>query len=139
MGIPQIVAPGCMEYWHWSGPAETIPAWRKMHFHNPLVLCCKATHEEMVVGAKRMAEKLNRAQGPVVILYPHKGFDEFDRPGCVFHGPEGHEVFFKTLKENINPKIKLIELNMHINDQAFAEKVIAVFDAMMEELSQKKA
>jgi uncharacterized protein (UPF0261 family) len=27
MGIPQIIAPGCMEYWHWPGSGETIPSW----------------------------------------------------------------------------------------------------------------
>jgi uncharacterized protein (UPF0261 family) len=46
MGIPQIVAPGCMEYWHWPSSVETIPSWRKSHYHNPLVLCVKATMED---------------------------------------------------------------------------------------------
>jgi uncharacterized protein (UPF0261 family) len=27
MGIPQIIAPGCMEYWHWPGSGETISSW----------------------------------------------------------------------------------------------------------------
>ena len=129
MGIPQIVAPGCMEYWHWPGSVESIPAWRASHFHNPLVLCVKATMEEMIKGAEVMAEKLNRANGPVTVLYPLKGFDDFDKEvGGVFYDPEGHATFLKVLRKNVKPAIKIVELDMHINDQAFAEKAIAVFD-----------
>jgi len=131
MGIPQIVAPGCMEYWHWPGSVESIPAWRASHFHNPLVLCVKATMEEMIKGAEVMAEKLNRAKGPVTVLYPLKGFDDFDKEvGGVFYDPEGHATFLKALRKNVKPAIKILELDMHINDQAFAENAIKVFDEM---------
>ena len=131
MGIPQIVAPGCMEYWHWPGSVESIPAWRASHFHNPLVLCVKATMDEMIKGAEVMAEKLNRAKGPVTVLYPLKGFDDFDKEvGGVFYDPEGHATFLKVLRKNVKPAIKIVELDMHINDQAFAEKAIKVFDEM---------
>jgi uncharacterized protein (UPF0261 family) len=132
MGIPQIVAPGCMEYWHWPGSAETIPSWRKSHYHNPLVLCVKATMEEMIQGAEVMAEKLNRARGPVTVLYPQRGFDDFDKEvGGVFYDPEGHAAFLEALRKNVNPSINIVVLDMHINDQAFAEKVIEIFDQMM--------
>ena len=131
MGIPQIVAPGCMEYWHWPGSVESIPAWRASHFHNPLVLCVKATMEEMIEGAEVMAEKLNRAKGPVTVLYPLKGFDDFDKEvGGVFYDPEGHATFLNVLKKNLKPTVKIVELDMHINDQAFAENAIKVFDEM---------
>jgi uncharacterized protein (UPF0261 family) len=132
MGIPQIVAPGCMEYWHWPGSAETIPSWRKSHYHNPLVLCVKATMEEMIHGAEVMAEKLNRSRGPVTVLYPQKGFDDFDKEvGGVFYDPEGHATFLEVLRRKLNPTIDIVVLDMHINDQAFAEKVIKIFDQMM--------
>jgi uncharacterized protein (UPF0261 family) len=133
MGVPQIIAPGCMEYWHWPGSVETIPSWRASHFHNPLVLCVKATIDEMTKGAEVMAEKLNQANGPVTLLYPWKGFDDFDKEaGGVFYDPEGHAAFLRVLREKVRPAIQIVELDMHINDQAFAERVVAVFDKMMQ-------
>jgi len=132
MGIPQVVAPGCMEYWHWPGSVETIPSWRKSHYHNPLVLCVKATMEEMIKGAEVMAEKLNRSKGHVTVLYPCKGFDDFDKEiGGVFYDPEGHATFLEVLRRKLNPTIDIVELDMHINDQAFAESVLTTFDRLI--------
>jgi uncharacterized protein (UPF0261 family) len=79
-----------------------------------------------------MAEKLNRAKGPVTVLCPQKGFDDFDKEvGGVFYDPEGHATFLEVLRRKSNPTIDIVELDMHINDQAFAEKVIEIFDQMI--------
>jgi uncharacterized protein (UPF0261 family) len=87
--------------------------------------------DEMIKGAEVMAEKLNHAKGPVIVLYPRKGFDDFDKEvGGVFYDPEGHAAFLRVLRKNVKSAIKIIELDMHINDKAFAEQVIAVFDEM---------
>jgi uncharacterized protein (UPF0261 family) len=86
----------------------------------------------MVRGAEVMSEKLNRAKGPVTVLFPCKGFDDFDKEvGGVFYDPEGHAVFLDVLKKNVKPTIKIVEFDMHINDQEFAVKVIEIFDQIM--------
>ncbi|OPY67585.1 MAG: hypothetical protein A4E62_02233 [Syntrophorhabdus sp. PtaU1.Bin002] len=128
MGIPQIVAPGSMEFWHWPGPVDTVPKDRKLHVHNPLVLGVKATTEEMIRAAKAVAEKLNHAKGPVTFLFPLLGFDAHDQPGGTFYDPEGRAKFLEALKAAAGPNIKLVELDMHINDKAFAEYVVSEFD-----------
>lgn len=131
MGTPQIVAPGCMEFFHWTGPAETAPKDRKVHVHNPLVIGIKATTQEMIQAAEIMAQKLNRAKGPVKILFPLLGWDLHDQPDHVFYDPKGRAAFLDILKRNLDPHVELLELNAHINDQVFAEKVIELFDEMM--------
>jgi uncharacterized protein (UPF0261 family) len=130
-GIPQIVAPGCMEFWHWPGSIETLPKDRKSHIHNPLVLGVKATAEEMARAAGAMAEKLNGSTGAVTVLFPARGLDAHDRPGGVFHDPEGRKEFLQVLRERLAPSITLIELDMHINDEAFAEAVVTEFDRIL--------
>jgi uncharacterized protein (UPF0261 family) len=60
-----------------------------------------------------------------------KGFDDFDKEvGGVFYDPEGHDTFLKVLRKNLKPTVRIVEMDMHINDQAFAEKAIAVFDEL---------
>ena len=134
IGIPQVIAPGCMEYWDKAGAAKTLqPEFknRRIHQHNPLVLCVKATTEEMVTAAKTMADKLDKAKGPVVIAIPLKGWDELDKLNGPFYDPEGREAFVKTLKENIKPDIKILEFDAHINDREFAEAIISIFDEVI--------
>jgi uncharacterized protein (UPF0261 family) len=131
MGIPQIVAPGSMEFWHWPGSVDTAPKDRKLHVHNPLVLGVKATTEEMVRAARTVAEKLNRAKGPVTFLFPLLGFDAHDQPGGAFYDPEGRAGFLAALKAAAGPNIKLVELDMHINDKAFADHVVSEFDKVI--------
>jgi uncharacterized protein (UPF0261 family) len=66
----------------------------------------------------------------VTILYPLGGFDVHDRPGGPFYYPEGRARLLEVLKSHISDKVKLVELDAHINDQVFAEKVVALFDDM---------
>ncbi len=133
-GIPQIVSPGCMEYWDWTGDESTMPErfkGRKIHRHNPLVLCVKATPDEMAEAAKVMAQKVNMARGPVAVLIPLLGFDELNKPGGVFDDPEGNEAFINSLKDHLDPRIEIMELDMHINDKSFAETVVSIFNKLI--------
>jgi uncharacterized protein (UPF0261 family) len=132
MGIPQVVAPGCMDFFHWPGSPESAPPDRKVHIHNSLVVGVKATTQEMVAAAEVMGRKLNRAKGPVKVLIPLLGWDLHDQPGHIFHDPEGRAAFLDALKRCLHPRVEIVELNCHINDQPFAEAVLLGLDTMLE-------
>jgi len=133
-GIPQVVGPGGMHIFGYYGSLETAPArlrGRKILWHNPLAFAVEMKTDEMVFVAEVMARKLNNAAGPTVLLIPIKGFSEYDRPGSALYQPEGRRVFIETLKSHIEPRIKVIELDLHINDKEFAEEAVAIFDNLM--------
>ena len=49
---------------------------RKVYKHNPTVTLMRTTKEELVTVAKKIAEKLNQATGPTILVYPLKVFPQ---------------------------------------------------------------
>jgi uncharacterized protein (UPF0261 family) len=133
-GIPQVVAPGGIDFVCWAGPPETLPPRyrnRPMHAHNPNDTVVMATTKEKARLGKLVAQKLNRATGPTAALIPAQGFDEADRPGGIFYDPEGRRAFITALKRHIRPGVKVVELDAHINDPQFAREAVTILDDMM--------
>ncbi len=128
-GIPQVVSTGAMEYLCF-GPKESIPAplrKRKTYFHNPKNANVKASRAEMSQVGRVMAERLNEAQGKTEIVIPLKGSSVYGSKGGPLYDPAGSALLLKTLKQNLNPKIQLIEIDAHINDPEFADICVSRF------------
>jgi uncharacterized protein (UPF0261 family) len=140
--IPHVVAPGAANWLSWYGPPETIPPRFKdriTFWHNPLTASIGLTIDEAALVAETIARKLNKAAGPMVVLIPTKGFSEYDRPGGYLYHPEGRKAFIETLRSNIEPRIKVIELDVHINDPEFAQEAVTIFDRLMKEAGAYQA
>lgn len=132
-GIPQVIVPGAIEYFCFGGP-DTVPKKyldRKTHYHNPYNTNIRATKEEVEKTAQVMAEKLNKAQGPVVVILPLKGFSENGRQGNVLYEPETDQAFMKSLEKNLDPRIEIIKIDANINDREFSEKAAQVMHDLM--------
>ena len=128
-GIPQVVSTGAMEYLCF-GPKESIPArlrQRKTYFHNPNNANVKASRAEMAQVGRVMAERLNRGQGKTEILIPLKGSSVYGSKGGPLYDPVGSALLLKALKQNLDPKIQLKEIDAHINDPAFADICVGRF------------
>jgi uncharacterized protein (UPF0261 family) len=59
----------------------------------------------------------------VAVYLPLRGISVISAPGQPFHWPEADEALFHSIKENLQPEIPLYELDVNINDSAFAEAV----------------
>jgi len=132
-GIPQVIVPGAIEYFCFGAP-DSVPKkylGRKTHYHNPYNTNIRATKEEVVETAKVMATKLNKANGPVVVMIPLKGFSENGRQGNVLHEPETDAAFIEALEQNLDARIKLIKVDANINDKEFSEKAAEVMHSLM--------
>ncbi len=133
MGIPQIVAPGSINYVV-LGPLDTLSKEmrsRKLIVHNPNLTLVRLSPGELASVGKIVAEKLNKAKGPTRVFIPLRGFSFPDRENLPHWEPEGNQAFIDALKENINPTIPLIELDAHINDPEFIDPVVEEFLQMM--------
>jgi uncharacterized protein (UPF0261 family) len=125
-GIPAIVAPGCLDMVNFGTP-ESVPAkfkGRRFYAHNPQVTLMRTTPEECAELGGILAGKLNASKGPVTVLIPLKGISVISAPGQPFHDPAADEALFGTLKRSLRPDIRVVELDVNINDPAFAEACV---------------
>ena len=121
-GIPQVVSVGAMDMVNF-GPWESVPErykGRNLYRHNPTVTLMRTTEEENVGLGQILAEKLNMAKGKPALLLPLKGVSAIDTEGQPFYGPKEDRALFRTLRETIGSQVELVELDLHINDEAFA-------------------
>ncbi len=133
-GIPQLVCPGAIDMVNF-GPVETVPAQfrnRNLYIHNASVTLMRTTLEECAEIGRITALKLNRASGPVTVLIPLQGVSAIDKAGGPFYSQEALNAYRSALKAALSPTIRLVELDAHINDEAFAR---AATDLLIESLS----
>jgi len=121
--IPQVVSVGALDMVNF-GPIDTVPEKfrsRKLYKHNPTVTLMRTTVEENRKLGEIIAEKLNKAKGPVVLFIPLKGVSAIDREGMPFYDPEADAALFESIKEHLKPHVGIREMDCHINDPEFAE------------------
>ncbi|PKL74517.1 MAG: hypothetical protein CVV27_20105 [Candidatus Melainabacteria bacterium HGW-Melainabacteria-1] len=134
LGIPQVVAPGSINYTV-LGPLESLKPEerkRKLIVHNPNLTLVRLNNEEMVETARITARKLNAAKGPLHVFIPLQGFSYPDREGLPHWDPEGNALFIETLRKELNPAIPYYELDAHINDREFIDRAVGEMINMLE-------
>ncbi len=122
-GVPQVISLGALDMVNF-GPPETVPAkfkGRRFYQHNPTVTLMRTTPEENDQLGKEIAHKASAAKGPTAVLVPLKGVSAIDAEGQPFWWPEADKALFDSLRLWMSPHVKLVELDMHINDPHFAE------------------
>ena len=122
LGIPQVVSLGALDMVNF-GPPDTVPKQfegRLFYEHNPTVTLMRTTPEECAELGRRIAEKLNDASGPLTVFVPLEGVSLIDTDGQIFHDPVADAALFETLRENLHDDVEVRELDIHINDPAFA-------------------
>ncbi len=121
LGIPQVIVPGAIDVINWRGVPPERWADRITHLHLPGVpLIRTSIAESRQIGAW-IADKLNRARGPVRVLIPRGGFSALDIPGGPFWDPAADEAFVSALRGDLRPEIPVEEVAEHINSERFAK------------------
>jgi len=125
-GIPQVVSVGALDMVNFGG-IETVPAAfrdRTLYKHNDQVTLMRTTSAECAQLGSIIAEKLNQATGLAAFFIPLRGVSMIDAEGQPFYSPEADAALFEALREGLDRnKVTLIELDLHINDPAFASNM----------------
>jgi uncharacterized protein (UPF0261 family) len=121
MGIPQVVIPGAVDVINFPGKVPPGFEDRIVHWHLPNVPLVRTDAAESRRIGAWIADKLNRATGPVAVLIPHGGYSALDAPGMPFFLPGANEAFESGLREVLRPDIPVETRPENINDEAFAK------------------
>jgi uncharacterized protein (UPF0261 family) len=130
-GIPQIVAPGgldMIDMQAWKGLRAEHEG-RPFHAHNRLIASVLMNADERRAAARAVTGKLARATGPTAFVLPTGGIEAWDRPGEPLHDPEGLRAFCEEARRTMPSGVQFEEIGAHINDAAFTDAVLQIFDA----------
>ena len=129
MGLPQVIVPGCVDFFA-LGARDTVPEkfnGRKMYYHNPAFTLIRPTHDEMRRIGELFVRKLNGAKGPVRVVLPLRGMSISGLEGGSTHDPAGDRVLFDTIEKGLRREIPVIEVDAHVNEERFIDRVVAEF------------
>jgi uncharacterized protein (UPF0261 family) len=122
LGLPQVVSLGGLDMVNF-GPMESVPVEfrdRLLYKHNPTVTLMRTTPDECAELGRRIGRKLSAATGPVTLFIPLRGVSLIDVEGQVFHDAEADRALFEAVREALDPRVDVRELDADVNDPAFA-------------------
>lgn len=130
VGIPQIVSPGCADLIDFAGWQDIPEAYadRPFHEHNRLIKSSGLSPDERRALVRDIAVRLKSAKGPVHVLMPTQGVEEWDKAGGPAYDPDGLAAMVDEMGKAITAPVKLTMVDCHINDQAFANVALAILD-----------
>jgi len=135
LGIPQVVVPGAVDVINVHLPIPERFTGRVTHMHLPTVPLIRTSVAESAEIGAWIAAKLARTTGPATVLIPSRGFSALDIEGGPFHDPAANRAFADAIRSGLPTSIPVRELDLHINDPAFAR---AVADAVLDMLSDSE-
>ncbi len=133
LGLPQVVSVGALDMVNFGARASVPPQFedRNLYVHNPSVTLMRTTREESAELGRRIARKLSAATGPTALFLPLAGVSMIDVEGQPFHDPEADEALFAALREGLDERVELVEMDCDVNDPAFADAMAAKLDEYM--------
>jgi uncharacterized protein (UPF0261 family) len=137
-GIPQVWAPCCLnltgagltrtnrEKYTASGRVLNIDEMRAM---------ARFPRDELMIGAKLYAEKINKAKGPLKLVIPLRGWSSLDREGSVLYDPLEDRLVVEELKRNLTVPLEIEEVDANLEDLQTAKVLV---DSLVQFMKREK-
>jgi uncharacterized protein (UPF0261 family) len=141
-GVPQVVSLGALDAVNFGTP-DTVPqrfAGRRFYRHNAQTTLMRTSPQEAAELGRIIAGKLNAAAGPVLLLLPLRGFSNLDAKGQAFEDREADAALIAALHRHVDSaRVRLREVDAHINDPSFADLAAESLLGLMEEHARERA
>jgi uncharacterized protein (UPF0261 family) len=109
-------------------------AQRKLFMQDAVRVQARTSPEEMALMAAAVAEKLNQHRYKTLVRFviPKRGFSSLSAPGGALYDPESDAAFTASLKEHLDPEIRVYEVDAEVNSREFAQRIATVVTRAME-------
>ncbi|MBN1139078.1 MAG: Tm-1-like ATP-binding domain-containing protein [Anaerolineae bacterium] len=131
LGLPQVVAPGGLDFIIEGPLEETRYRGRKIMRHTPTISLVRTSVDEMEQAARLIAGRLAASTGPAAMILPLCGFGWFSRAGQPLYDPESDRAFVETFRALAPAGVQVVEMDTHLNDPAVAEMAIRLMKEMV--------
>ena len=135
-GIPQVWAPCCLNITG-SGPTRTnrekYLASGKIFEIDEMRSMARFPVDEMIIGARLYAEKINKARGPIKLVVPLRGWSSLEREGSPLLDPEEDRIFIDELKKNLKVPLEIEEVDCNLEDMDTARALVDSLDSFFRE------
>ncbi len=136
--VPQVVSVGALDMVNF-GPISTVPEQfkgRLFYEHNATVTLMRTTVLENQKLGEIIGKKVSQSQGNAAFFIPLKGVSMLDAEGMPFEGKDERKALYDALRQHIDQRAcALVELDHHINDEAFA---LAMADKLIELIEKQE-
>ena len=133
-GIPAVLAPCGLDILSYGGREDKIEQNkdRVQFVQDALRVQIRTNADELAQAADVIAERLNQSTGPFTFMVPLQGWSSLDREGCPIYDLEADAVFVDRLKEKIDDKSAVKEVNLHLYTPEFARAAVDEFKRLYE-------
>jgi uncharacterized protein (UPF0261 family) len=128
-GLPQVVVATCVDFTA-HGARHMVPEslrGRASYYHNPEATLVRINAGEMEAIGRLLAERLNAAAGPRVLVMPTGGYSIAGAPGGSLHDPSADARFVASLHRHLDPAIRVVQVEAHANSAACAAVAAQLF------------
>ncbi len=122
LGLPQVIAPGAVDQITFRPPSAVPDRYKNRwsYEHNHAITLIRSNADEMSELGRILSDKVNKANGPVAVFIPLRGFSEYGMRGGVFYDPDADLALIESLRVHLDDSVERIEMDTHINDPLFA-------------------
>jgi len=113
---------------------------RKLLVQDAMRVQARTSIGEMETIAQAVAEKLNRYPDKkrIAFVIPQKGFSSLSVEGGALYDPLADQSFVQALRKHLDPEIRILMVDAHINTPEFARAVVEALKSCWAEKGEKK-
>jgi uncharacterized protein (UPF0261 family) len=134
-GIPQVWAPCCLNLTG-VGPTRTnrekYLASGRVYEIDEIRAMTRFPVDEMKIGARLYAEKINKAKGPIKLVVPLRGWSSLEREGSPLLDPKEDKIFIQELRKYLRAPLEIEEVDCNLEDFDTARALVNSLFKFME-------